>query len=154
MAKNVAPKAQTQTTTTVVGINISKMVMDNLRSARESIESITVDLALLDVDTMVASLAENIIIIADDVNNHLSTVVKGKKISTADAKRQLGDITVDLLLKLLDETITLIEGTEQFGNTTLSVKSLKGIRVASEKIKDDAADLMIENKIYKVRNPS
>lgn len=153
MAKKVeaTETVQTETTTTVVGINISKMVIDNLKGAKENIEGITTDLVLLDADTLAAALAENIIIINDDVTNHLSTVVKGKKVSNTDAKRQLGDITIKLLVTLLDEAIMLVESTNKFGNTTLTVKSLKSIRVMSEKIKDDASELKIEETLYNVR---
>lgn len=153
-AKKTTQNAQTQTTSTVVGINILKMVTDNLTVAKGHLESITVDLQLLDDETQIAavSLAENIILIGNAVDNHLVTVVKSKKASGVDSKNQLGDITVELLIKKLDESIKLIESTKEFGNTVLSVQSMKSIRVASEKIKDDAGSIRIAQKLYEVRS--
>ncbi len=146
--------AQTETTSTVVGINILRMVMDNLNVAKDHLANITVDLQLLDDETQIAavSLAENIILIGNAVDNHLVTVVKSKKASGMDAKNQLGDITIELLIKKLDESVKLIESIKEFGNTVLSVQSMKSIRLASEKIKDEAGSIRIAQKLYEVRS--
>lgn len=155
MAKKVAAiEAQTETTTTVVGINILQMVMDNLTVAKDHLENITVDLQLFDADTQIAavSLAENIILIGNSVDNHLVTVVKSKKASGVDSKQQLGDITIELLIKKLGESIALIESSKEFGNTVLSVQSMKSIRIASEKIKDDAGSIRVAERLYKIRS--
>lgn len=152
-AKNSTKTAQTETISSAVVINISKVVMDNLTVAKDQLSKVTVDINNLENGLdLVVDLAGMIVVLSDDVDNHLVTVVKSKKSSGVDSKKQLGDLTIESLVKMLDEAITLIKGTEQFGNTRLSVRSIKQIKGSSDKIKDLASELYIQDTLYRVRN--
>ena len=152
-AKNATKNAQTETISSAVIINISKVVMDNLPVAKDQLSKVTVDINNLENGLDLAvDLAGMIVVLSDDVDNHLVTVVKSKKSSGVDSKKQLGDLTIESLVKMLDEAIALIKGTEQFGNTRLSVRSIKQIKGSSDKIKDLASELYIQDTLYRVRN--
>lgn len=152
-AKNATKNAQTETISSAVIINISKVVMDNLTVAKEQLSKVTVDINNLENGLDLAvDLAGMIVVLSDDVDNHLTTVVKAKKSSGIDSKKQLGDLTIPSLIIMLDEAIKLIESTEQFGNTRLSVRSIKQIKGSADKIKDIAAELFIQDTLYRVRN--
>ena len=151
-AKNVASKTAAQTTQTISIINLNKMVIDNLTVAKDRLAQVTVDLEAMECMEIAADLATYIIVLSDDIENHLVTVVSSKKSSAVDAKMQLGDITMPSLIKMIDEAIKLIESTEQFGNTRLSVRSIKNIRASSDKIKEIAFQIFVQNTLYNVRH--
>lgn len=152
VAKNAASKTAAQTTQTISIINLNKMVIDNLTVAKDRLAQVTVDLEAMECMEIAADLATYIIVLSDDIENHLVTVVSSKKSSAVDAKMQLGDITMPSLIKMIDEAIKLIESTAQFGNTRLSVRSIKNIRASSDKIKEIAFQIFVQNTLYNVRH--
>lgn len=153
MAAKNSTKTAAQTTQTSSIINISKVVIDNLTVAKDQLMKVTTDIALLENGMdMAVDLAGLIVVLSDDVENHLVSVVKAKKNSSVDAKTQIGELTIGSLITMVDNSIKTISSTEQFGNTRLSIRSIKQIKGSSDKIKELTAEILIQDTLYKVRN--
>lgn len=133
-------------------ISSSNLAIADLEVAKQRLTDLDISLDLLKVDDIAATLADMIIVLSDDVENHLVTVVGQKKASGIDATTKIPDITVGYLIECLATAVDLLARLQSFGNTRLTVRNMKGIRVASEKIKELTGQLMVQSVLYKVRN--
>ncbi len=153
-AKKNSTTVAAQTTQTTV-ISSTKVALKHLNNALDNLGKVTIGLDAFmddDVEITLTELMETTFIIESSVENHASTVVSKKKTSGIDAKTDVGEVTIDVLTTSLKQSVKILQNIERFGNTQLTIRNMKSIRVDAQRVDDLAEKVYIASEMYQIRN--
>jgi hypothetical protein len=131
-------------------LNSVKVSKDDLAKAVEFLTEYHIDLE--NQINVGLDLAETTIALCDTLENHVLSVVSRQRTTRKNSGDLLGVITIDSLVNDIRYCENLLTKTEAFGNTRLSVKTMKTIRKDCEKIKTIALSINVEALIQSARN--
>lgn len=128
--------------------NNTTLSISSIKAAVEHLVSIETDFN--DLGIAVVPLQDAIVDLTDSVDKYLSMFESKTKTNPVIGKKT--EVTKDMLIEKLNETITTINTAEEYGLSEIAPKAMKMIKKNSDAVYAASVNLIVANIRHKVQN--